>query len=87
MHPAMRQTTAAAPPDEDHSTGGRHSGSADACGTAPGVTGSGRVSSLEESVTGAQSLSPSQLVARVRASGLKTPGESASFVRSGRDAR
>jgi len=42
---------------------------------------------LEESVTGAQSMSPSQLVARVRASGLETPAESASFVRADRDAR
>lgn len=42
---------------------------------------------LEESVTGAQTMSPSQLVARVRASGLATPAESASFVRADRDAR
>ena len=42
---------------------------------------------LEESVTGAQTMSPSQLVARVRASGLETPSESASFVRADRGAR
>ena len=42
---------------------------------------------LEESVTGVQTMSPSQLVARVRASGLETPAESASFVRADRDAR
>ena len=42
---------------------------------------------LEESVTGVQTMSPSQLVARVRASGLETPDESASFVRADRDAR
>ena len=41
---------------------------------------------LEESVTGAQTMSPSQLVARIRASGLQTPDESASFVRADRDA-
>ena len=42
---------------------------------------------LEESVTGAQTMSPTQLIARVRASGLETPDESASFVRADRDAR
>ena len=42
---------------------------------------------LEESVTGAQTMSPGQLAARVRASGLETPAESASFVRADRDAR
>ena len=42
---------------------------------------------LEESVTGVQTMSPSQLLARIRASGLKTPDESASFVRVDRDAR
>jgi len=42
---------------------------------------------LEESVTGTQTMSPSQLVAHVRASGLETPDESASFVRADRDAR
>lgn len=42
---------------------------------------------LEESVTGAQTMSPSQLVTRVRASGLETPLESVSFVRADRDAR
>ena len=42
---------------------------------------------LEESVTGARTMSPSQLVARVRASGLETPDESASFVREDRGAR
>jgi len=42
---------------------------------------------LEESVTGVQTMSPSQLAARIRASGLQTPDESASFVRADRDAR
>lgn len=41
---------------------------------------------LEESVSGAQSLSPRQLAARVRALGLETPDESASFIRADRDA-
>jgi hypothetical protein len=34
---------------------------------------------LEESVTGAQTMSPSQLVARIRASGLETAAESTSL--------
>ena len=42
---------------------------------------------LEESVTGTQTMSPNELVARVRAAGLETPAESALFVRADRDAR
>ena len=42
---------------------------------------------LEESVRGSQRLSPDELLAKVRASGLRTPAESAKMIRKERDER
>ena len=42
---------------------------------------------LEESVGHSQKLSPAELLARVRSSGLRTPAESAKMTRQARDAR
>ena len=42
---------------------------------------------LEESVARERFLTPAELLKRVRRSGLKTPGESADFIRKDRDAR
>jgi antitoxin FitA len=42
---------------------------------------------LEESVRGPQRLSPNQLLAKVRVSGLRTPAESAKVIREERDGR
>jgi len=42
---------------------------------------------LEESVGKERVLTPAELLKRVRGSGLKTPGESAAFIRDDRDAR
>jgi len=42
---------------------------------------------LEESVGNERFLTPAELLKRVRSSGLKTPGESADFIRDDRDAR
>jgi plasmid stability protein len=42
---------------------------------------------LEESVTEDRSLTPAELLAEVRAAGLKTPAEATSFIRRDRDAR
>jgi plasmid stability protein len=42
---------------------------------------------LEEAVTEERSLTPAELLAEVRAAGLKTPAEAAGFVRRDRDAR
>ena len=46
-----RQTTAAAPPRENHSTQGRYSSSTGARGAAHGVTGGGRASSHSDRCT------------------------------------
>jgi len=42
---------------------------------------------LEETVRGPQRLSPDELLAKVRASGLSTPAESAKAIREERDGR
>ena len=42
---------------------------------------------LEESVAEERLLMPAELLAKLRAAGLKTPAEAASFVRKDRDAR
>ncbi len=42
---------------------------------------------LEESVRGPQRLNPKELLAQVRASGLRTPSESAKVIRKERDER
>ncbi len=42
---------------------------------------------LEESVASAETLTPAQVLARVRATGLHTPSESTDFVREDRDDR
>ena len=44
------------------------------------------MSILEQSVSEERYLSPSELLAEVRASGLRTPDESAGFLREDRDA-
>jgi plasmid stability protein len=45
------------------------------------------VAILEASVENEDVLAPQEVLARIRASGLKTPPESAAFVRKDRDAR
>ena len=42
---------------------------------------------LEESLTRETLLTPAELLAKIRASGLRTPDEAAKFVREDRDAR
>jgi len=42
---------------------------------------------LEESISKKRTLTPAQLLEELRAAGVRTPGESARFVREDRDAR